>query len=145
VAQGQKIAARGAMRRLIRWCWVWGPAVAQMAAIFYASSIPDLSTLPGGIPDVVAHFVAYALLGALLLRALAGAHVARAAASTAWWALAATIAYGAADEVHQHFVRGRTADVGDWVVDAIGAGVAVGICWIATEAVRRRRARSGAV
>jgi VanZ family protein len=133
------------MNRIIRWTWVWGPAVAQMAAIFYASSIPDLSALPGGISDKVGHGVGYALLGALLLRAWSGARVAGAGAAAAWWSLAVSVAYGASDEGHQYLVHGRTPALDDWCFDALGAAVAIGVCWLATEAVRRRRARSGAV
>ena len=130
---------------MIRWIWVWGPAVAMMAAIFYASSIPDLSALPGGISDKVGHFVGYALLGGLVLRAFAGAHVAGAKASTAWIALAISVAYGASDEGHQHFVRVRTPDVNDLAADAIGAAVAIAVCWLLTAAVRARRAQRGEV
>lgn len=133
------------MRRIIRWSWVWGPAVAQMAAIFYASSIPDLDALPGGVSDTVGHMVGYALLAGLLLRALAGARVSGATPSTAWFALLVSAAYGASDEGHQSFVHGRTPAFGDWCADAFGAAAAVGVCWLLTAAVHRRRARSGAV
>jgi VanZ family protein len=130
---------------MIRWSWVWGPAVAQMAAIFYASSIPDLSALPGGISDKVGHFVGYALLGALLLRALSGARVAGAKASTAWVAVAVSVVYGVSDEGHQSFVHGRTPALDDLGADALGAAVAVLVCWLLTAAVRAHRARSGEV
>ena len=40
-----------------------------MAAIFIASSIPNLDRIPGGFSDKTAHFWAYAVLGAFALRA----------------------------------------------------------------------------
>jgi VanZ family protein len=130
------------MSRVIRWTWVWGPAVAVMAAIFYASSLPDLWAFPRGLPDEIAHFAGYALLGGLLLRALAGAHVTGVDAPTAWRALAIGVAYGASDEGHQFFVRGRTPAIDDLAADAFGVAVAVAVCWVVTEAVRRHRAGS---
>ncbi len=45
--------------------WIQGPALLQMAAIFGASSIPDLTRLPGGISDHTGHFIGDALLGAV--------------------------------------------------------------------------------
>ena len=89
-----------------------------MAAIFVASSIPDLAELPGGVSDQTGHFVGYALLGALLAARARGARVAgrhdraplRSHGSSA-------SAYGATDEFHQSFVPGRTPDVDDWVAD----------------------------
>ena len=52
----------------------------------------------------------YAILGALLLRAL-GRELP---------ALAAGIAYAATDELHQHFVRGRHASPLDVAIDTFG-------------------------
>ena len=128
---------------MIRRLWVWGPAVAQMAAIFYASSLPDLSALPGGISDKVGHFAGYALLGALLLRALSGAHVRGATPAVALWALACSVLYGVSDEGHQFFVHGPHART--WTIccaDTSGAAFAIAICWIVTRAVYHRRVRA---
>jgi VanZ family protein len=116
-----------------------------MAAIFYASSIPDLSALPGGVSDKVGHFIGYAILGALLLRAVAGARVAGATARVAWITLAVSVSYGASDEGHQYFVHGRTPALDDLAADALGAAVAIAVCWLLTAAVRAHRARSGEV
>jgi hypothetical protein len=88
------------------------------AVIFTFSSIPSLSTGLGGWDTLLrkgAHMTEYAILGALLLRAL----------GSALPALAAGVAYAATDELHQHFVRGRHAAFLDLLIDAVG--VAVGI------------------
>src|SRR5437870_5040549 len=79
---------------------VWLPIVAWAAVIFTLSSIPSLSTGLGLWDTILrkgAHLTEYAILGALLYRALR--HEAP--------ALAAGIAYAGTDELHQHFVRGR--------------------------------------
>lgn len=36
-----------------------------------------------------------------------------------------TTIYGASDEIHQYFVKGRTCDFYDWVADTIGALIAL--------------------
>jgi VanZ family protein len=109
---------------------LWLPVVAWAALIFTFSSIPDLSTGLGTWDLVLrklAHATEYAILGALLLRALG-----RDAA-----AFAAGVAYAATDEIHQHFVEGRHAAVLDVVIDA--AGVAAGILVMGAALDRLRR------
>lgn len=92
---------------------VWLPVVVWAAVIFAFSSVPSLAT-GLGIWDLVlrkaAHTCEYAILGALLLRALGHARP----------ALLAGIAYAASDELHQHFVRGRHASPLDVGIDTIG-------------------------
>lgn len=64
----------------------------------------------------MAHFLVYAVLGALL------AWAARRTGTPLGIALAAGIAYAASDEWHQSWVPGRSSDVGDWIADALGVG-----------------------
>ena len=115
------------MTRLLAWI----PAVAWAAVIFALSSRPRL---PGpGLPgfDKAAHFAAYALLAWLLAFATERSRLPVAVA------VVLALLYGAADEVHQAFVPGRSPDVLDWFADA--AGVAA-----ATFVYVRRRAAAGA-
>jgi VanZ family protein len=97
---------------------VWGPVVAWAAVIFGLSSIPSLST---GLEtwDLVlrklAHVVEFAILGALLLRAIAREPAAFALGS----------AYAATDEVHQAFVPGREGSPVDWLIDVVGVAAGV--------------------
>ena len=97
-------------RRSLR---LWAPAVAWAALIFAISSIPSLSTGLGLWDTVLrkgAHTVEYAVLGALLVRALG-----------AWLpSFLVGVAYAASDELHQHFVRGRHASPVDVAIDAVG-------------------------
>jgi VanZ family protein len=95
-----------------------------MALIFAASSIPDLGPLPG-MSDKSGHSIGYALLGALLLRALAGGRLRGVTWGRALAAVVLATLYGVSDEFHQTFVPGRSADRFDVLADGIGATVAV--------------------
>ena len=97
---------------------VWLPVVVWAAVIFTFSSIPSLSTGLGTwdlLLRKAAHMTEYAILGALLLRAL-GRELP---------ALLVGVAYAMSDEIHQHFVEGRHASALDVALDSLG--VAVGI------------------
>jgi len=122
-----------------RWVWVWGPAVAQMAVIFGASSIPNLGELPGGISDKTGHFTGYAILGTVVVRALAGARWSGVTSRAAVAAMLVSSAYGASDEFHQAFVPGRTPDVNDWLADTSGAVAAVVVIRLAASVIARWR------
>ena len=102
---------------------VWGPVAAWAALIFTFSSIPDLGTGLGSADLVLrklAHFAEFAVLGALLLRA-----VGREGAAVVLGSI-----YAATDELHQMFVPGREASPLDWAIDTAGvvAGV-VALAW----------------
>jgi VanZ family protein len=100
----------------------WLPVLAWAAVIFAFSSIPHLSSGLGVWDTVLrkgAHLTEYAILGALLYRALG-----REAP-----ALAAGIAYAATDELHQHFVTGRHASPVDVAIDAVGISIGM-LVWL---------------
>ena len=102
-------------RSLVR---LWLPVVLWAAVIFALSSIPSLGTGLGTWDTILrklAHTAEYALLGALLLRAVRR------------WdaAFALGVLYAASDELHQTFVRGRHGSPVDVAIDA--AGIAIGI------------------
>ena len=98
------------MRRLRPWL----PALAWAALIFSLSAQPKLIVDLELGTDKLAHFLAYAVLGALL---------AHAQTRTGWppaAAVALGIAYGASDEWHQSFVPGRSVSGLDWLADLCG-------------------------
>jgi VanZ family protein len=82
-----------------------------------------------------AHVTEYAILAALLLRALhAGLRPLR--VRHAFVAFAIAVAYAAVDEYHQSFVASRTGSPRDVLIDASGALLGVAICsWL----IARRR------
>jgi hypothetical protein len=104
---------------------LWLPPLVQMAIIFAISSIPDLGAVPGGVSDKTGHFIGYAILAALLLRALAGGRLAGFTWRRAALAVVIAGAYGISDELHQAFVPGRSPDLGDIAADTLGAAAAV--------------------
>jgi VanZ family protein len=109
-------------RRLLRWL----PPIVYMLAIFLVSAERDpLPVVTAMVWDKLLHGVEYALLAVLLARACLGE---RLSARTALWvACAVAIGYAATDEIHQAFVDGRHADVGDWTADSIGAVVGAAV------------------
>lgn len=115
--------------------WLWGPVLVQMAFIFIASSIPDLQQLPGNISDKTGHGIGYAILGALLLRALARGRRAGVTWRTVLLAIICAAAYGVSDELHQRFVPGRASDVYDVLADVEGATAASLGAWAILKSV----------
>ena len=116
------------MRPVLR---LWLPVIAWAALIFALSAIPSLSSGLGGWDLVLrkaAHVVEFAILGALLVRAI----------GTAAPALVLGVAYAATDEWHQSFVRGREGRPGDVAIDAIGLLFGV-LVWRKLQATSRSR------
>jgi hypothetical protein len=98
--------------------WLWLPVVAWASLIFALSSVPDLGTGLGGwdlLLRKIAHAVEYAILGALLARAL----------GRPWVASAVGVAYAVSDEVHQSFVPGRVGSPLDVALDTVGVAAGV--------------------
>ncbi len=103
------------MRRLLS---LWLPVVAWAALIFSLSSVSDLGTGLGGADLVlrkIAHAAEFAILAALLVRAL----------GRPGWAAVLGIAYAISDEIHQSFVEGRLGSPVDVAIDAVGVLVGV--------------------
>jgi VanZ family protein len=94
------------------------PVVLWATLIFAFSSVPSLGTGLGTWDLVlrkIAHLTEYAVLGALLVRAVRSPAV----------AIGLGALYSTSDEIHQHFVRGRHAAWYDVAIDTIGVTVGV--------------------
>jgi VanZ family protein len=100
-----------------------------MAAIFVVSGL-QVAPLPADVSDKTGHMVAYAGLGVLSVRAIAGGLPCRVVMGVAWPALAIAGGYGIFDELHQTFVPGRSGDLADWYADVTGAVIGIGACWL---------------
>jgi VanZ family protein len=96
----------------------WLPVIVWAAVIFAFSSVPSLSTELGTWDTILrklAHLAEYAILGALLCRALRRPGL----------AIFAAILYAVSDEIHQTFVEGRVGAPLDVGIDALGAAIGV--------------------
>ena len=106
----------------------WGPAVLWASGLFLLSGIseppPAFEPLLA-IPDTVAHFVLYLVLGGLVARA----RVRRESRIPHAVLIAAGAGYAAFDEWRQSLVPGRTPEPSDWLADV--AGLLVGYLAIA--------------
>ncbi len=99
---------------------LWLPVLLWAGLIFALSSVPDLGTGLGGWDLVlrkIAHAAEYAVLGALLQRAL----------GRPWLAFALGALYAISDEIHQSFVPGRQGSPLDVALDTAGVMVGVGL------------------
>lgn len=101
----------------------WGPATAWMALIFVLSAQSQLPTPEQRWINLLieksAHTFEFAVLGALLLRALA----AEESPNKRTFGIAVLLAwlYALSDEFHQLYVPGRSADWKDIIFDWLGA------------------------
>ena len=97
---------------------LWAPVALWAGVIFVLSSIPNLGTDLGTwdlVGRKIAHALEFALLGALLFRALERPPAAVAVGSL----------YAATDEAHQSFVDGRVGSPLDWGIDTVGGVLGV--------------------
>lgn len=102
---------------------LWGPVVAWMGVLFYASAQSDTGAF-GRVPDWITHGAAYFLLGALVARAVAGGFDRRLSLGGACLVVGLGTAYGVSDEWHQSFTPGRDASPWDVAKDFAGVSAA---------------------
>ncbi len=136
--------------------YIWILPVLWMCLIFAFSSQPgnDSSRMSGGVTRIIesiagffnintgrfdlhlivrksAHFLEYAILGALFFTAFhsaSGRPFPRAGWRAGLRAQAAGMGYAVTDELHQWFVPGRSCQVRDMLIDSCGVLLAVLIC-----------------
>jgi VanZ family protein len=95
---------------------LWLPVVLWAGVIFAVSSIPSLTSGLGTWDTILrkgAHMTEYAILAALLWRALRNELA----------ALGLALLYAGSDELHQGFVGGRHGSPVDVAIDGIGAAL----------------------
>ena len=123
----------------LRFLWIWGPPIAQMIVIFIFSSQENLTEVPGGFSDHQGHFIGYAILGVLLVRALALGTWRGVGAKAVLLAIVIGAVYGASDEFHQSFVAGRSPTVDDWIADLLGVIAGALVIFVIAPFIRGRR------
>ena len=111
----------------------WRSVAAWAALILIATTVP-LTDIASRVPvpwlDKLVHGTLYLVLGWLVGAALCATGRRNAGAWTS--AALALSVFALLDEVHQRWLPGRVASLGDWAADAVGAtiGLAVGmILW----------------
>jgi VanZ family protein len=123
------------------WAARWLPVLAWMSLIFLLSAQPGLRVSEDASVDrpmrTLAHLGTYAILAALLFRALRRDTRSVAVTVAAAWTIA--VLYGVSDEIHQSFVPDRTGRPSDVAIDAIGAAIGLAVVIVASAVVRRRR------
>jgi len=116
-------------RRLPAALWRWGAVGVYALAIFVASSQSRIPSLPGRPSDKLLHAAAYAVLSLLVIAAAAKGRWRAVTGRVVLASAVACVLYGVSDELHQRFVPGRDASVGDVAADAVGAFGAAGAAY----------------
>jgi VanZ family protein len=120
------------------WRRLWLPVLLYALLIFGLSSVPNVPAPPGPVTDKQAHFVLFAGLSVLVVRALAAGRLSAVTVRVTAVAVLLTILYGASDELHQYFVPGRQMSAADLLADALGAAASAGLV-LAWAIIRRQR------
>ena len=109
------------MNKLHIFFYYWLPILIYCLLIFIQSSYPSIKSAPE-LPhiDKVLHFVAYALLGALFLRAFKTSRIKNNVKLMLILSVLLSSLYGISDEIHQYFVPHRDADLMDVLADMLG-------------------------
>lgn len=110
--------------------YYWFPVGLYCLLIFIVSS----GAAPKGGPDFfqadkLAHFVIFAVLGALCLRALNTTALRNNPAALIVLSMALASVYGVSDEIHQYFVPSRNSDLLDALADTCGSIAGVLVYW----------------
>jgi len=118
------------------------PALLYAAAIIVLSSIPQFKPPHVGFlpTDKLAHFAEYAIFAYLTFRSVS--HLGRRFAGVRAVLVSALFltVFAAGDELHQHFIPGRQADVYDLIGDLLGGFVVLAHLW--RRSAKDRRALS---
>jgi VanZ family protein len=104
----------------------------RLAPVLYAAFIFGLSSLPMpplfgplSLNDKVKHMALYGVFAWLVHNGLAPS-LRRRPSVLFWLTVGIVSLYGVTDEIHQHFVPGRSPDVLDWAADTTAAILVAG-------------------
>jgi len=108
---------------------MYGPPIFYAVLILIISSIPSLDLNTGfSYQDKVAHLLEYSIFGVLIQRALQYGK----SGDFRWYltGMGIGVIYGAFDEIHQIWVPGREAEIGDFAADFAGFIIGQGLFFI---------------
>ncbi|MFQ5791219.1 MAG: VanZ family protein [Acidobacteriota bacterium] len=109
-----------------------------MGVIFFLSSSATPEILEKA-PDYVLHFLGYAFLAVLSVRALARGLSGPLENRSLFYSLLLSLTYAASDEWHQSFVPGRVASLADLLADALGIVAAAAVLFVVWRLGEHRR------
>jgi len=114
------------LNKLYKFSIYWFPILVYCLLIFIQSSYPSPDIGPDWtFKDKVLHFAAYALLGALFLRAFKTTRIKHHLKLILLLSILLSSLYGISDEIHQSFVPFRSADAMDALADILGSAFGV--------------------
>lgn len=93
---------------------------------FWAALQPSLAPPDEGGADKILHVLCFALFGGMAVFAFDRRML--------WMAATGLLVFGAGIEIAQHFAPGREGSIGDWLGDAVGLAIGIGLA----EILRRR-------
>ena len=106
--------------------YYWLPVFICCLLIFIQSSYPSPESVPDWpYIDKLLHIAVYALLGALLLRAFKTLRIKNNVKLVMILSILLSSLYGISDEIHQHFVPYRNADLMDVFANLFGSIIGV--------------------
>ena len=110
------------LSNLIKFFRYWFPLIIYCIFIFIQSSFPSIESIPE-LPyiDKLLHFFAYAVLGALFLRAYKTLQIRNNLKLLIILSVLSSSLYGMSDELHQYFVSSRSAEWMDILADIFGS------------------------
>jgi VanZ family protein len=97
---------------------LWLITVSYMGLIFYLSSQPIMLPKMLSNTDKVIHAVVYLVLALLFYFSLLKSGLRKSLLAIS---LLLAVIYGISDEIHQYYVPGRIASIGDAIADSFGA------------------------
>jgi VanZ family protein len=110
------------LKKIHKFTVYWFPILVYCLLIYIQSSHPSPQSLPDWpFIDKLLHFACYAFLGALFVRAFNTTPIKHNLKLVVILSVLLSSLYGISDEIHQHFVPFRTADVMDALSDILGS------------------------
>ena len=115
------------MEKFKKFLWYQFPAIICALAIFIQSSMSNLKTpdLGFSFQDKIAHLLEYAIFGFFLIRSFVFQNNEYIARNWKWIVFITGSLYAVSDEIHQYFVPGRFAALGDVIADILGVVISI--------------------
>lgn len=111
---------------------IYLPLAVYWVLLFVLTTIP-VDKMPHlfNNQDKVEHFAAYGILAFLLTLTLSFQKKSKLLSSKAFlFSFLFILAYGAIDELHQALIPGRYCDFYDWIADALGGSLGIGLVYL---------------